>query len=193
MRAGFIYIFCLLIFYSCGNKESSNANENEVHEKDKQVFFPVTSYIRGQMTDIKTSGLNPLKYTSQGNQKDSSWIKSEDFEKEFGDFLYPVIDSNNMVSFFSEKSFMDQTLNLITLTYDPIKELPDSIQWKHWDVYIDPATNAIQRIYLVKQIAADKTAQLTWQSGKKCKMVVLKEDEKGVSFLDTQTEIKWNE
>jgi hypothetical protein len=194
MRLKYTKLVFLLILSACANNDNtgSQTKSEQKTEKEIQVFFPVTSYIRGQLIDIKTVGINPKKYTTKENKQDSLWVKSEDFEKEFGEFLQPEIDSINMVPFFSEKSFMDQTLNLVTLTYDPIKELPDSIQWRHWDIYIDPATNAIQRIYLIKQIAPDKKAQLTWQSGKRCKIVVLHEDKSGVSTIERETEIKWN-
>lgn len=194
MNLKLTHLLYLLMFFSCVNHDDKkNHVKNESKEgQDKQVFFPVTNYIRGQMIDIKSAGLTPIKYTTLANKQDSVWIKSEDFEKEFSYFLKPEIDSVNMVSFFSEKTFMDQTLNMVTLTYDPISILPDSIQWRHWDIYIDPATNVIQRIYLIKQISPDKKAQLTWLSDKQCKIVVLHEDETGVSKIETQTEIKWN-
>ena len=70
-----------------------------------------------------------------------------------------------MSSLFSEKSFLDQTINAYTFSYDPKEKLPDSIHLVHWDVYMNPQTNSIQRIYLVKQRDSAGTGiinQLTW-------------------------------
>jgi hypothetical protein len=66
-----------------------------------------------------------------------------------------------MMALFSEKSFLDQTINAYTFSYDPKVQLPDSIKLIHWDVYMNPQTNSIQRIYMLKQ-NADTTTQLTW-------------------------------
>lgn len=84
-------------------------------------------------------------------------------------FILPEIKETNMVNYFKETSFNDQTLNAITFTYDPIKPLPDSILLRHWDVYIDPESGKVTMVYLVKQIkekAENKTLQLTWKTDK---------------------------
>ena len=46
---------------------------------------------------------------------------------------------------------MDQTINAVTFSYDPKTRLPDSIKLNHWDIYIDPQKNTVQRIYMVKE------------------------------------------
>ena len=70
-----------------------------------------------------------------------------------------------MHSFFTEKSFLDQTINAYTFSYDPKKQLPDSIDLVHWDVYMNPQTNKVERIYMVKEkdsMDNSVTKQLTW-------------------------------
>jgi hypothetical protein len=57
-----------------------------------------------------------------------------ELEIEMAEFLHPEIESVNMVRYFSEKKFLDQTLNAITLTYDPIDNVHDSIPYLHSDV-----------------------------------------------------------
>ena len=66
---------------------------------------------------------------------------------------------------------MDQTINAITFSYDAKTKLPDSIKLNHWDVYIDPQKNTVQRIYLVKEETINGesvTTQLTWKVNKWC-------------------------
>ena len=38
-------------------------------------FFPVTTFLKGQIAEIKSGGVNPLKKTKKGTQSDSAWVK----------------------------------------------------------------------------------------------------------------------
>ena len=76
-------------------------------------------------------------------------------------FLTPEIDSAHLSKLFTGASFLDQTLNAFTFSYDPVNPLPDSMQLRRWDVYVDPEKNTIKRIYIVKQ-SGGSTIQLTW-------------------------------
>jgi hypothetical protein len=105
--------------------------------------------------------VTPLKIITDNNKIDSVWMKRQDIRGNATPFLTPVIDSATMALFFSEKSFLDQTINEFTFSYDAKKKLPDSINLTHWDVYMNPQTKDIDRIYLVKE-NADTTTQLTW-------------------------------
>ena len=108
------------------------------------------------------------------------------------EFLQPEIDSANLISLFTEKSFMDQSLNAVTFTYDPVGILPDSMKLKHWDVYIDPKTSKVKRIYMVKQIDKTKTLQLTWINGQWCKITTISTDEKGIMSVEKEEKLIWD-
>jgi hypothetical protein len=131
-------------------------------------------------------------YITKNKQVDSSWLKAEHFEKEMAPFLASVIDTTNMAVYFSEKKFLDQTLNAYTFTYDPKVVLPDSMQLQHWDIYVDPVTNKVTRIYLIRKIANKKQQQLTWQSDKWCKVVTIATDATGKNFVEQEVFIKWD-
>jgi len=187
--------YCIAIIVACGCKNAGKPkkvnSKNFQEEKSVSVFFPVTSYLQGQMVDIRKTAVNPLKLTTTNGRTDSIWLKLEDLEIEMAEFLHPVIDSLNMVRYFSEKKFLDQTLNAITLTYDPIGKVPDSIPYRHWDVYIDPETNQVQRIYMIKQLDANTTRQLTWVSGKWCKAISIITRTDGSSYASDEVTFKW--
>jgi len=187
--------YCIAIIVACGcknaGKPKQEASKNFQEEKSVSVFFPVTSYLQGQLVDIRKTAVNPLKLTTTNGRTDSIWLKLEDLEIEMAEFLHPVIDSLNMVRYFSEKKFLDQTLNAITLTYDPIGKVPDSIPYRHWDVYIDPETNQVQRIYMIKQLDANTTRQLTWVSGKWCKAISIITRTDGSSYASDEVTFKW--
>lgn len=187
----------LVAFVCCiscneNNADNTASNSGEPVEQEKQSFFPVTDFIKGQLQDIRKDGINPLKFTTANGKTDSAWLKIEDFEKEIGPFLSPVIDSTNLTSLFTEKRFLDQTINAFTFTYDPVKQIPDSFAFQRWDVYVDPQKNTVSRIFLIKKLAADKKQLLTWVPGVNCKIVTVYDDGKGKSGIEKDVTIKWD-
>jgi len=146
-------------FTACSGKTNNAPSTNNSTQTEN--IFPVTDFLKGQLRILDSMGVTPLKIISANGKTDSVWLKREDIRKNATPFLQPVIDSANMYALFSEKSFLDQTINAFTFSYDPKNRLPDSIKLTHWDVYTDPQTNSIARIYLVKE-NADTTSQLTW-------------------------------
>ena len=185
--------FFAIVLFSCNNAQQAVtvATEKEAVPKP-QSFFPVTSYLKGEIYNLKKSGVNPLKFTTVNNHTDSAWLKIEDLDAAVQEFLQPEIDSANLITLFNEKSFLDQSINAITLTYDPSVPLPDTMQLKHWDVYINPETNKVKRIYMVKEIGKNKTLQLTWVNNKWCKILSIVTDENGVSKIEKEDRLTWD-
>ncbi len=177
---------------SC-NDSTKPAEDPFGFQKDSvHNFFPVTGYIKGEIYNIKKSGINPMKYVTINDHTDSSWMKIEELDAAVQEFLTPEIDSINLGNLFSEKSFLDRSINAVTLTYDPINTLPDSMQLRHWDVYINPTTNKIKRIYMVKEIDKNKTLQLTWVNDQWCKITSIVTDEKGILKIEREDKIFWD-
>ncbi len=164
----------------------------DIVSEEKPSFFPVTAYIKGQLHDIHQKGLTPIKYTSQNNRTDSVMVKFESLNDLCKEFLHPEIDSANMVNHYTEAKFLDQSLDAFTFTYDIKPAAPDSITLKHWDVYIDPATSKVKRIYWVKEQASNTTLQLTWQSNQWCKIVTIKKNADGSSAVEKEEKISWD-
>lgn len=159
----FLSIGFLLIFISCHSGNTGQLLKN--NPDDTANIFPVTSFLKAQLKRIDTMPVTPLKIVTENGETDSVWMKREDIRPHAMPFLTPLIDSATMTSLFSEKSFLDQTINAFTFSYDPKKKLPDSINLTHWDVYMNPQTKNIDRIYLVKEknnSDANTTTQLTW-------------------------------
>lgn len=192
MRYVLSCIFAAYVLGSCSDSASPETKKQEKEPAKKQSFFPVTSYIRGQMYEIRTTGVNPLKYSTSNNHTDSAWLKIEELEEAVKEFLSPVIDSTNLVSLFTEKNFLDQTIAAYTFTYEPSGKLPDTMKLKHWDVHIDAETDKVKRIYMVKEISPSKTLQLTWQGGKYCKIVSIITDKNGNSSVEREEKIIWD-
>ena len=89
---------------------------------------------------------------------------------------------------------MDQTINAVTFSFDAKMKLPDSIKLNHWDVYIDPQKNTVQRIYMVKEDivnGANITTQLTWKADKWCSIRTIMQ-QPGKDPQVKEEIMKWN-
>ena len=188
----------LFILLSCNSGNKADSQKNTVADTQKKEapeqaqFFPVTDFLKGQVTEIKSLGLNPVKITVKNKHEDSVWLKIEDLDEAFSVFLSPVIDSANLSGLFTEKKFLDQTINAFTFTYDPVKPLPDSFLLQRWDVYIDPELNTVRRIFIIKRTTDHKTLQLTWQTKESCRIVTIATDAKGLDYVEKEVTIKWD-
>jgi hypothetical protein len=160
----FLLLIFVLFFYACHSNDTSQLVVVQTLA-DSTNIFPVTSFLKAQLKQLDTMPVTPLLMITQNEKTDSTWLKRGDIRKRATPFLSPEIDSVTMYSLFTENSFLDQTINAYTFSYDPKKKLPDSIHLIHWDVYMNPQTNSIERIYMVKKKdSADQniTTQLTW-------------------------------
>ncbi|MFT3908828.1 MAG: hypothetical protein QM737_05340 [Ferruginibacter sp.] len=193
-----IILYGLLMFFiSCKSKETSNNQQKKVADSSSQKteapsFFPLTNYIKGQIYEIRNGGINPFKIVTTPGHKDSGWLKMESLDTEVADFLSPEIDSTNLISRFTETKFIDQTLDALTLSYDPIKTLPDTDSLRMWNVYIDPNSGRVKNIYILKKLPGNKTQQLTWLAGKSCNIKTIVEDASGKPSIEKEITIKWD-
>ena len=155
-------------------------------------FFPVTSFLKGQLHEIKSLPVNPIRIMIHGQKEDSVWMKLNDIENELSPFFSFTIDSANLKPWFEQKSFLDQTLNAYTFTYDPVKTLPDSISVKHFDVYVNPDDNRVSRIYIVLKKTQNSEQQLTWQTGKWARIITLLTGDDGNTTVVSDKKIIWD-
>ena len=174
----FYFLIIILFFVGCHSSETNTVLTpvNAILDQKKDSFFPVTSFIKGQIAQLIKLPVTPLHTITINHKTDSIWIKREQLAKLLVNFVSTQITETNLTSYFKETSFNDLTLNAVTLTYDPIRPLPDSIPLLHWDVYIDPESGKIQKIYLVKQHknkADIITEQLTWQTDRSATITTL--------------------
>lgn len=187
-----ILVVFTLLMVSC-NSENKTLPVYTIPQ-DSTLIFPVTDFLIGQINEIDTLPVTPLKTTSINDKTDSIWIKREEVRTFATPFLSPVIDSASMDFYFTGKSFLDATLNLFTLTYDPRKTLPDDIALRHWDVYIDPVDNKVQRIYLVKEdnIGGEHIiTQLTWYANEWCSIRTIIQKPTGEQKIKEE-KVTWN-
>lgn len=193
MNKFFILAIGLFILNSCSN--SSKKNNTSEEKTIVASFFPVTSFIKGQIIVLDSLPVTPLQITTIKGKSDSIWITKELMKKMLLPFITPVINETNLINFFTETKFKDQTLNAITFTYDPSRILPDSIPLRHWDVYVNPETGNVEKVYIVKTIkeqGQNLTQQLTWQTNKLVKITTILNTTNGDQTLLKEVVFIWN-
>ncbi len=176
MKKYYFISITIFLLYSCAQNNQSSNPDTGNSEKKADSFFPVTSFIKGQILTLDSLPVTPLELITIKGKTDSVWISKEKLKPLLQPFLIPAIDETNFTRYFKETRFNDQTINAVTFTYDPINIIPDSIPLRHWDVYIDPETGNVIKVYIVKQLKENNqiyTQQLTWQNNKQAKIVTI--------------------
>lgn len=139
--------------------------------------------------------VTPLQLITIKGKTDSSWIPNRELKQLLLPFLTPVITETSHSKYFKETKFNDQTINAVTFTYDPINMFADSITLRHWDVYIDPETGKVIKVYIVKRIKENNqifTQQLTWQTNKMAKITTILNKPEGDMELLKEVVFIWD-
>jgi hypothetical protein len=170
MQKNKLFLLCFLLISVFACKNNADATSEIVHSNTNTeispAVFPVTEFINGQLHDLEKMPITPLQIITSDGGIDSFWMKRENIRGFARPFLSPLVDSITMQPYYNSKSFFDQTINAITFIYDANNKLPKNIALTHFDVYINPESGKVNRIYLVKQPSADSTIQLTWTTDK---------------------------
>ena len=188
------YLFVLLLLLvSCHQKAENNPSASFSNSNQEDAtFFPVTDFFKGQLVEIRERGIAPLKFTTNNNLTDSTWIKMDSLETVVNDFIKPSIDSVSLAKYYSVKKFFDQTLGFITLSYEANQQLPQNNPWLSWNVYIDPEKGDVVKIYLVKRESPNETLQLSWNCKTHCSITEITAlSDRDTSFISRKESIKW--
>ena len=182
---------------SCNSERKNNnvVQENPYVDIDTTLpapsFFPVTNFLLGQIENIKRNYTKIKFYEVNRGHTDSMMIDTKKFDFMINEFKTPVIDSISYSSYFTEKKFNDESIGMTTFTYDPQEPLPDSILWKRWDVYIDPESGTVKRVYLIKELSPSRLLQLTWLPERECKIVIIDQSPDGSKVKIGEKVFKW--
>ena len=163
-----------MLYISCTSKTENITAP--IIDKNNLALIPVTDYLKGQLKEIEESPVTPLKTTMEGGKMDSVWVSRDSIRTFAAPFLSPRIDSASLSAFFEGTSFLDQSVNAVTLTYEANAKIPTEVSLKHLDIYIHPEQNVITRVYMVKDSLIEngiQTLQLTWNSGNNCSIITI--------------------
>ena len=187
------YSLVAFFLYACNNK-SQQAEQAATIIDSTVAFFPVTSFLKGQLIALDSLPVTVLRIVTIKGKSDSFWIKKEIVQPLLEDFFTQEINGTNLTAFFKESKFNDEGVDAITYTYEPKATLPDSILLKHWDVYVKLQTGKVKRVYMVKQVkqgAEIFTLQLTWVTDKWAKIVTILNKPAGESELIKEEQFVW--
>ena|SRR5688572_5128311 len=194
MNKTFLVVLTWMLLGGCGPKNNPPA-EQQTPEEKPATFFPVTSFLKGQILTLDSLPITPLLITTHKGKVDSAWIPAAKLKPYLLPFLQPEINETNFRNLFQETRFNDQTINSITFTYDPKTKLPDSLTLRHWDVYVNPEKGTVSKVYLLKNITDGKqrfTQQLTWQTDKYAKIATILNKDSGDAELVKEEMILWS-
>lgn len=189
----FFSLIACWLFGSCDNEPKTKPEivSHVAENQDTVSGFPVTDYLKGQIAAIEKMPVTPLHLKIADKKIDSVWIPREEIRKYAAPFLHPIIDSTLLDRWYTGQSFLDQTTQSYTLTYDAKSTLPDSIDLRQVIIYISPQNQQVQRVYLKKVGAGDHVQQLTWVAGKWFSIRnLIPNDQKGTQV--TEEKLVWN-
>lgn len=186
---------CILLLLACNQQKETPAVAFEKAPppppETLDTYFPVTNYVLGEISNIQTLFVNPLKLTTIKGKTDSVWLDPKNMDAEFKDFLNPVIDTGNMKGIYKEDKFEDASIESYVFSYAPYDKIPDSLNLLRWDVYVSTLSQRVTSVFWSKDLKNGKQQQLIWNSGKNCKITELHQ-EKGEVIIDREIIIKWS-
>lgn len=179
----------MIFLYSCKTKKH--------HEKEVS-FFPVLSYIKGQIKDIDTSLYRIIKIETIGNgQPDTEFIRRDEVKKFAADFLnLPDIGSDKWKDDYEESKIYDKDLQSYILNYTT-QEKDNSI--KSENVMIDPQPdemgNTRVKTIIIDQWINDNDSlvrkNMVWQNNKRFYIIKSIQKEKSPEKIE-KLEVVWN-
>jgi hypothetical protein len=184
-------VFMLLTF-SCKHPKKNT------HADTEGAFFPVISFLKGQVKDIDTSLYRIIKIETVNNKIDTEYIKREDFKnyaREFTDL--PDITSDNLKGDYQEAKTYDDALKSYILTYTTNSKDREIVKE---DVMINPQPDDMGNSE-VKSILIDKWSthgdstvhkNLLWQTNKRF-LVVTQTEYSNKPEKVQKLEVVWND
>ena len=159
MKKYFFPIFCFaLLITACKNQTNNISSEKETAEKtvEKKPYFPVTDFIKKEISYVDSLPLPIIKYNIQNNKQDSAFIKPKEFNSIAQEFLSDQLLEPSFQNNFTETSFIDETTQSVTFTYET-KNINGEL--RHVDVLVKPTPGLqkVKSIYLEKVINKNDT------------------------------------
>lgn len=159
MKKYFVIVFSVaLLISACKNQPKKIIDEKVTEEKpaEKKPYFPVTDFIKKEISYVDSLPLPIIKYNIENNKSDSVFIKPKDFNVIAQEFLPAELFAPSFEENFTETSFMDEATESVTFTYASKK---NNETLRHVDVLVKPTPGLqkVKSIYLEKIINKNDT------------------------------------
>lgn len=183
-----VFLSFIVLMAACKNREKK---ENETE------FFPVSSFLKGQVKNVDTSLFRIIKIETVNGRADTSFIKREDFSKVAEDFIkLPDISSDKLYDEYEETQMYDDALESFILTYIT-KEEDNEIQ--RADVMLGRAneegTNDVRNIIVRTIVNKGNTSiekNMVWYVDQKF-IIITKTFTKDQPEKINKLEVVWND
>lgn len=167
MKRTFYFILLTATLAACGNQA-----EKPEDPSAEGAYFPVLSYLKGQVATIDTSLYTIMQFKKSGSQTDTVYIRREDFKNVAAPFTQmPDITGSKLKKKYTESRLYDETLDRFIITYTPAE--PDEVlEVTRQDIVITPNTgdgDQVESIYIERVVeAGDSTVQMkmNWEVAK---------------------------
>ena len=181
--------FAAVLCISCKNEDDKTTDETR--------FFPVLSFLQGQVKKIDTSLYRIVKVETIDTTTSTSYIRREDFRKYAEPFLgIPDITANKWKDDYKETKMFDEAMNKVILTSttaEPKNEV------RREDVMLDPTNadgNSEVTTIIINTVRDFKDSSieenLVWYVDKRF-TIVTKVQKAGQPEKVKQVEVIWND
>ncbi len=183
-------IVCLLLLACCNNKQKTDSTKQE----ENKNYFPVADFIRGEISYVDSLPLGIIKYIIKNGKTDSSYIKTDEFDRLAQEFLPAELNDSIFRKNFIETSFLDQTTQLLTFTYSTKNAL---LQLHRVDILATPSATGfdkVRSIYMEKSSGKNDTSiikKMYWRTKKSFEIITLLQPNNKPLITD-QLKVVWD-
>ena len=172
-------LFILTLSISCHDKINENtaavSTADSAKAEEKKDYFPVTDYIKSEISYVDSLPLRIVKYSIRNGKKDSVFLNPAEFDQLAQQFLDPSMEKAVFEKNFTETSFMDQTSQSVTFTYSRKDNQPGI---RRIDVLASPdiGIDKVKSVYIEKTVVSKDSSivqKMYWKSRRNFQVVTL--------------------
>lgn len=171
-------------------------NDDDEENKDQTDFFPVLSYLQGQVAHIDSSVYSIVQVKKSGTSVDTTYLKREDFRKAAADFLtIPDISSKKLRKKYEETRLFDETIEKVILSYSTKDE---DMEVLREDIIITPTLGAdheVESIYIERVQEKRKglvQKKMFWEVNRRFQITSIIQNENQPEKIET-VQVSWSD
>ena len=154
------------VLFSCKEKMPASGS-NSVDSTARKEYFPVYDFLKSQIREVDSLPGGIQIFTSVGNQTDSGFITTDQFDRMAAEFIPKEIKEPAFTAGFNETNFYDRSSKTSTFLYqvkdtaNPVKRV--DILTKASDTY-----DKVSSIYMEKHDSFTDSAvtrKMIWKTG----------------------------
>lgn len=188
------FLMTVIAMAGCGEAEQGKPVPEAKAETKEVEFFPVTSFIEGQVHIVDSFQSLTMRYRTIGNKKDTALISVDEFRQLAREFTRPDFNDPKQKQYYKENSFADQSIKAVTFNYST--DRPD-LEIQRVDVVVDASAvmnDKVRSIYMEKQSRHQDTfvyKKLYWRSDRNFQVITTREIDKKPGIVSV-VKVEWN-